>query len=238
MKKRSTKKKTQRTSDLLGADKVMKYDKSYSLVLKNLPGVFLLAALLGSLYMLYGVIAPFLTVIFVAGVLAITFYPIYRRILKFFRGAEIFSALTACLLVVLVIVAPITFFVLILGVEAVETYDVIQAKINTGVFDQYFQWEPGGYFYDMKQYITQRILPVVDLDAVDLKTRILGWGASFSDYLFTQVGAFVSKFANFVFEFMLMLFTMFYFFKDGERLVAKLGLLLPIPISYENELFA
>ena len=53
-----------------------------ALIIEQLPGYFLIACLLTSFYFLFQVLSPFLTVLFVAAVLSIVFYPVYKRVLK------------------------------------------------------------------------------------------------------------------------------------------------------------
>ena len=96
-----------------------------ALIIEQLPGYFLIACLLTSFYFMFQVLSPFLTVLFVAAVLSIVFYPVYQRVLKFLGPWKRTTFLT-CLIVVALIVAPITVFIILLTSEAVETYGMVQ----------------------------------------------------------------------------------------------------------------
>lgn len=204
-----------------------------SLIIEKLPAYFLIFGLLAVTFFLFNILRPFLTVIFVGAVLSIAFYPAYLKISKWFRGHHSAASLVSCLFVVLVIVAPLTFFILLLTTEAVNTYEVIQDKVESGVFDKYLQWDDGGFFYDLKKQIE----PVVDLESLDIKKSIIAMAQNLSSYLVSQSANFVKGVSGVLISLVVMLFCMYYFFKDGPLLVKKIGALSPLPSVYESELF-
>ncbi len=203
------------------------------LIIEKLPGYFLIVCLLLVFAALIYLLSPFLTVIFVGAVLAIAFYPLHQKLLKFFRGWERSAAFVSCLLVVLVILAPLALFVLLLTSEAWDTYLIIDKRIASGVFDKYLQWADGGFLYDLKN----QIQPIVDLESLDLKKNIVSMAQNLSGFLVTQTTSLALGVSNLLLKILVMLFTMFYFFKDGKKLVARFGDISPLPAAYENELF-
>lgn len=204
-----------------------------TLIIEKLPGYFLILCLVVSFYFLFKILAPFLTVIFVAGVLTVAFYPLYRKILKWFRGWERSASLVTCLIVMVVTVLPITFFAVMMADEGVNTYEVIQEKVNSGVFDKYLQWEEGGFFYDWKE----KLEDLAGVDDFDFKTEIVIRAEAWSKGLLAGVGTFAKSLFDFVLNFFIMLFSMYYFFKDGRRIVEKAGRVSPLPSIYEGQLF-
>ncbi len=203
------------------------------MVITKLPAYFLIVCLLVALGFLLNVLRPFITVLFVSGVLTIAFYPIYKRVLVAFKGWARSAAFATCLLVVLLIIAPITLFTLMLAGEGVSTYQVVQEKVTSGVFDKYLTWKDGGFFYDLKQELE----PVVDLEQLDLKKNILEMAQNTSTFLVSQTAVLLKSISNLLLSFLVMLFAMFYFFKDGDKIVQKIGSLSPLPSLYEKELF-
>lgn len=205
----------------------------HSLIIEKLPGYFLIFCLIFSSVLFFQVIKPFLTVIFLGIVLSIAFYPMYRRVLKFFRGYESVASLISCLLVILLTVVPLTLFVLFMASEAVDTYQVVQLKINSGLFDKYLQWQHGGFFYDLNE----NVKVVVDLQKIDIKQTILDMAQALSTYLVAQVATLISGISNFFINVFILLFSMYYFFKDGKRIVEKIKTVSPLPSLHESELF-
>ncbi len=203
------------------------------LIIEKLPGYFLLICLVIVFLFLIYLLSPFITVIFVGAVLTVAFYPIYRVLNRWLRGMSRLASLLTCIFVILVILAPLSIFILLLASEAFDTYQIIQVKIESGVFDKYLQWEDGGFFYDLKQNLD----PVVDLDNIDLKKNIVGVAQSLSSFLVSQTATFLKGLSTIFVSIIVMLFTMYYFFKDGDKLVKKAGTLSPLPSVYEKELF-
>jgi len=204
-----------------------------ALILDKLPGYFLLVCLLGALYYMITILAPFITVIFVAAVLAIAFNPVHKILVKVFRGWGRVASLVSCLLIILIILIPIAVFIVFLTGEAFSTYEAIQLKINSGVFDKYLQWKEGGFFYDLKVMIS----PLVNVDGMDLKQNIVEIAKSLSSFLVSQTASFLQGISEIMIGLIVLLFCLFYFFKDGHSLVKRLGQLSPLPSSYEDQLF-
>lgn len=204
------------------------------MILDKLPAYFLIFCLAISFYFLFQILAPFMAVIFVAAVLSITFYPLYQWMLKTFKGWEKSASFITCLIVILITIVPLVGFSILMAGEAVETYEVIQEKINSGVFDKYLQWENGGFFYDLNENVKK----VVDVGKIDIKKTVLDMAQSLSTFLVSQTANFVKSLADLFLNFFLMLFSMYYFFKDGKRLIAKAGSLSPLPSLYEGQLFS
>lgn len=207
--------------------------KEDSMIVDKLPAYFLLLTLVVALYFLFDILRPFLTVIFLAAVLTVTFHPMYRKILKVFRGYSGWASIVSCLIVVLVIIVPLASFVVMLTNEAVDTYYVVKSKVESGVFDEYLQWQQGGVFYDVKQNLD----PFVNWEEIDIKEYIVNAAQVLSTFLFDQTANFLRSISSLLLNFFVMLFAMYYFFKDGEKLVKHLGRISPLPSLYEGELF-
>lgn len=208
-----------------------------SLIVDKLPGYFLIFCLVVAFYFLLYFLSPFLTVIFIGIVLTVSFYPLYKVLLRWFRGWSRVASLTSCVLMIILILVPLTLMVLLLTSEAVNTYHLIQQKIESGVFDkyfQYFQWNDGGFLYNLKM----QIAPVIDLGGIDVKKTIIEWAQSLSGFLVSQTTNLVKEVSWILFSIIVLMFSMYYFFKDGPKLVKRLGELSPLPSVYESQLFS
>lgn len=205
----------------------------HSIIIDKLPGYFLILCLVLSIVLFFQVLSPFLTVIFIAAVLSISFYPLYKWILKLFRGWAGTASFVTCLIVILITVVPITIFVVLMAGEAASTYEVVQAKVNSGLFDKYLQWQHGGFFYDLNE----KVKTVVDLQKIDIKKTFLDMAQSLSAYLVAQAANVLSSISNFFVNVFILLFSMYYFFKDGVIIVDKIKAASPLPSLYESELF-
>lgn len=203
------------------------------LIIDKLPGYFLVVCLLLVLGLIFYILSPFLTEILIGAFLVVSFYPVYKKLNKWFRGLSGLAAFVSCLLLIIVIVVPLAIVILLLSSEAFDAYQVIQAKLESGVFDKYFQWGDGGYFYELKKQIE----PVIDLDSIDIKQTIVDSAQSVSTWLVSQTANLVKSVGGVLLSLVILLLTMYYFFKDGDKLVGRIGRLSPLPVVYEKELF-
>ncbi len=204
-----------------------------SIIVEKLPGYFLLLCLIGILIFSLYVIWPFVTVLFISAFIAIAFYPVYKKILKLFRNWRKTASFVSIILVVLVVLIPLTLLVLLLTSEAVDTYELIKLKVETGEFDKYIQWSEGGFFYDL----LLQLEPIVDFDSINIKENIVSLAQSLSSFLASQTVNILQGVSSVLLSLIVLLFSLFYFFLDGETLVQKVGILSPLPSAYEEELF-
>ncbi len=202
-------------------------------IIDKLPGYFLIVCMLLVLGLIFYILSPFLTEILIAAFLVVAFYPVYKKLNQWFRGLRGLASFVSCLLLIIVIVAPLSVIVLLISVEAFDAYEVIQAKLESGVFDKYFQWSDGGYFYELKKQIE----PLIDLDSIDIKQTIIDSAQIVSTWLVSQTASLVKGVSGLLLSLVILLLTMYYFFKDGDELVKKVGRLSPLPLVYESELF-
>ncbi|MDA1060850.1 MAG: AI-2E family transporter [bacterium] len=204
-----------------------------SLILEKLPGYFLIFCLIVVFLLFFKILSPFLTVIFAAAVLAIAFYPVYKRVRKLLKGWERTASFLTCIFVILVTLVPITVFVIMLSQEGVDTYEVISERVESGAFDKYLQWDESNILYGLMSDFES----IVAIEELDLKKSVVGVAQSFSTFLVSQTATLLKSISNLVFNFLIMLFSMFYFFKDGEKIVDQIGVISPLPKVHEDELF-
>lgn len=216
--------------------KHVKYDraleKERSMIVNRLPGYFLIFSIIGTLYLLYQVIEPFFTTLLIAGVLTILFYGVYSKILKLFRGASRTASILTCVIVLCIIVVPLAFFIFLLAREGIDMYGTISEKISSGAFDFLFKWKEGGWFYDLKV----RLAPVVDFDKLDIKAFVVDTARNVSTFLVAQSAEIAKNIGSIMLSSVIMLFSMFYLFKDGNKFIEKLTILSPLPKKYEVEI--
>ncbi len=199
-------------------------------VIKKLPGYFLLTCLiLATIAVLY-LLRPFLQVLLISAVLTISFYKGHKLLLRIFKSPNL-SALISCVTVFLIIIVPLTLFLVLVANEAIDTYKLIQIKIESGYFDSWLGYKAGG-----SRFFSEYIEPLVNVDISSFKATILEVAQKVSTFLATQIGNLVVNLLNLIFSFLIMLFAMFYFFRDGEKIAEKIRKLSPLPKKHEEEI--
>lgn len=208
-------------------------EESRRMVIEKLPGYFLILCIVITFMFLLNILSSFVTVLSVSAVLVVSFYPIHKGIVKLFRGRNGLASFVSCLLVVLIIIIPIAVFVLMMTSEAVGAYQVIQDKVNSGFFDKFLQWKSGGLLYDLKN----QIAPVINLDGLDVKQNIISVAQNLSGFLVAQTTNILKSLSGLLLGLVFMLFSMFYFFKDGDKIIELIGHYSPLPAKHEAQLF-
>ena len=204
-----------------------------SMVIEKLPGYFLIACVLLSLYFALTLLAPISTSIIAGVILTITFYPLYAWILKKLKGKKSIASFLTCFIVVAVTVSSLTVFAFMIAGEASATYDSVIDELNTGKYDDYLRWGPGNSIYDWLNNVAADL----DLQVVDVKGDLVNVLGGFTDHVTSLVTTFFGGLYNFVIGVLLMFFAMFFFFRDSDLILDKIIKLSPLPEKYEVHVF-
>lgn len=211
-----------------------RFEKEGSMMVGKLPGYFLIGSILGVLYLLYQVIAPFFPTLLIASVLTILFYGMYQKIHKMFgfRYKSLASFLS-CLVVFLIIIIPIALLTVLLAQEAIGMYQTVSMKFASGAFDSFFTWEKGNFLFDVQT----KYLPFVDMSQLDLKDTIINAAQNVSTFIVAQAAVLVGNIGSILLHSIIMIFSMYFLFLDGDKFVKKFTILSPLPRKYEKQIF-
>jgi predicted PurR-regulated permease PerM len=191
---------------------------------------FLLVCLILVLVFGYLVLRPFLNIFLMALVLATITYPIYRRILAWTKDRKSLSAFLSCLFVVFVIIVPCVLIAGLLAKESVQIYGWINEKAQSGALQEGVVQR----FVDLQE----RFLPRLNLEHIDVGKTLTGLAGTMSGLLMKWSTGGVKLVTSAVWQFFLMLFALFYFYKDGVAFLRWMMHLTPLPGSLEREIQA
>ncbi len=168
---------------------------------------------------------PYFSVLFLALVFAIVFDPLHGRILRLFPSNPTLASFVSTIIVGLVIVGPIFFFGAILFQEASDLYvflttkgtnsDVNQSISTLSTFLQGFI--PGG-------------------DVTSLEVNIESYASKGLSWVLSHMTTFFSGALKLFLSLLLMLLSLFYFFRDGKKLVNSLIDLSPLHDQYDRKI--
>jgi predicted PurR-regulated permease PerM len=177
-----------------------------------------------SFYLLYQILSPFLTSILWAVLLAMVFYPLFKKLLHLLKGRKILSAIIMTLLVLAIIVLPFSFLMASLALEAVDVYHQVEGIITNGSLQTYLK-DMGEIpflktlWLNLNQYF--------DLSQVDPQGLFLKNLQQISAFMFNQTSVIVKGFSTFVITFFFTVLSLYYLFKDGDRLFEWLKEIVP-----------
>ena len=186
------------------------------------------------LYQLALVFAPFFTPILWALILARLFYPLYQYLLRLMRGQATLSAFLSTLAVTFVAVLPVAYLAFLAITETIHAY---QAAIT---------WLQGGGLKRLPAAlmglplignISQELLGRFVLAYGDLQGSLLEGGKAVSAVLLTGVSGLAKNTFDLITDFFIMLFTLFFFFRDGHRLYDVFYDAVPIDEGHKAAIF-
>ena len=196
----------------------------------------LLAATALALYLCWSMLQPFVEVVLWAVVLAIVFFPVHRRI-QARVGSPGWSALLSCLLVIFVILVPLTLMTFAVVNELSDFAQMLQPKQGesggaagaaAGLLDPNNPYA-GPAVRWLGQYVDVGRLGSQEFIAERLK--------GVSGAIASRTLGFVGGAVGFVVEVFFVIFTMYYLFRDGERLRAAAYDMTPLSDAKAREIF-
>jgi predicted PurR-regulated permease PerM len=197
--------------------------------LSGIGGWFLLICVFLALVFSYMVLKPFLMIFLMAFVLAIISYPAYSRFLRWSRQRENLSSLLTCILVVLLIIVPSLGLLLLLARESIQFYQWIDDRIKAGILDT--------DLLNRLIKIQKDLFPRLQLDQAQLGKTLTSLAARLSGFLVGISASILKAVTTTIWQFILMLISLFYFLKDGGRFLRWVMHIVPLPSSLEKEIF-
>jgi predicted PurR-regulated permease PerM len=196
---------------------------------RNLARVALLLAALIVLYFVLQIFKPFLGSIAVALVLTTLSYPVFELISAKLKGRRGWAALATCVILTLVIVVPFVLLFVMLANEVGQVYGQLQEALAKGGGLKSLQRIDE---IPMIQKPLAWLASVVDLKRIDVAGNLASLLQKVSVFLLTHSTAIVSGVFSVLFNFFIMVVTMFFLFRDGYALRQELGQLSPVSERY------
>lgn len=191
---------------------------------------FFFAALLFLLYQLYAVFSDFLAPIVWAAILAMLFFPLYRVALRWSRGRETVAALGLTLLITWGVLLPTISLSSVITREAIGLYQRTSEYVSSGGLsadiDRLHQSRLGRWLDRLEGY-------EIDWNAV-ARSSVDTAGT----VIVAQVTSVAKNVAVFIFDFTIMVFTLFFLFRDGERMYRSLRDMIPMDPAHKDAIFS
>jgi predicted PurR-regulated permease PerM len=194
--------------------------------------IFILFLTFLSIYLLYQILSPFLSSIIWAILLAMVFYPLFRKLQRLMKKKEILSALIMTLLVLIVIILPFCLLLASLASEVVDVYHRVEEMIKTGQLQTYLERIKEIPIF---KEILERLSQHIDFSQMDPLPILLKNFNQISTFIFNQATTLLKGFSSFIAGFFFTLLSLYYLFKDGSHLFGRLKEIVPLP-SKERDL--
>ncbi len=186
----------------------------------------LVAASIGFIFLL----RPFFEPIIWAITFAVLFTPVYKFLLKRFKGRSSLSSFLTLLLILIVVVVPTIMLSVAVINEGAELYnDIREGEYD---FSKPIAW------VQQSLPIVSELLAKIGIDFEKLKEGFSDTALNASQFIATNLLNIGQNTLTFTVLFLLMLYMLFFFLKDGEKLVALIIRVLPIGDEAERHLLS
>jgi predicted PurR-regulated permease PerM len=189
------------------------------------PIVFLLIVLALVLLGSYFVLRPFMAEIVISIVLVSAFYPVYNRLLGWLKGRKSLAALIMCLAILLIIIVPLVDFVFFLSGKSIDAYSSIQHYLEANPVETIVN----NSFFEKYKFL--------NIDGINFKDYVMNIAGNINEFIISNVANLVKSATQFVTSLILVVFTMYFFFKDGDRLLKRIMELTPLANKYDRAIF-
>jgi predicted PurR-regulated permease PerM len=179
-----------------------------------------------ALYVCWLMLLPFVNVLAWASVLVILFYPIHKRLVALTKRPS-WSALLSTVIVIAVIVLPLTLLTLVVAKEIGEVAKNAQAFLRS-LLD---------HSSPVIGWVTGRLGRYVDLSHVDLQGYLLDRLENVSGAIAGRTLGILGGVVGQIFQIFFTIFTMYYLFRDGDRIYNVMLDAIPLNPAETRKIF-
>jgi len=197
---------------------------------QQLFAAFFFAAFLYLLYEFYHIFEGFLAPLAWAALLALVFYPLYSRLTQVLRGRTSIAAFIFTTLVIMVVIVPTVLLTVLLANESAALYQRSREFLASGelqhVLDRLQASTPARAWSIASNFLRTW--------NVDLAGIAVSGANALSNFLMSQATGIAKNVVAFVIDFFLTTFALFFFFRDGSRMVRAVRDILPMEPAHKD----
>jgi predicted PurR-regulated permease PerM len=187
----------------------------------RLTAVVSYGVLLLLIYLVFRISEPFLSALAWAAILATFFYPMHKRLTKHLSSVQ--ASVTSTVAVTILLIAPAILVTTLFVREAVSISRGVQHSIveqHAPIIAKSWSW------------IAQHV-PGIDPNANIFDTLEQGIEKE-AGFLAERIGTILKNIAAFIFDLFVMIFAMFYFFRDAGKILGAVRSILPFDAQHQD----
>jgi predicted PurR-regulated permease PerM len=194
--------------------------------------IFLLVSSLLVFYYVIQIFRPFLLPVALAAVLVSLSYPSFDWTSTRLKNRRGWAALITCLWITILIIVPFVLVLVQLGEEVALIYKQFDTMLNQGKMPTLTELQQ----HPLLASMIVSIGGYVDLDKVDLAGGLASALKQVSLFFLRHSSSLLGEVVHMISNFLVMLFTMFFLFRDGSRLKQEAQELLPLSQDYQERI--
>lgn len=178
----------------------------------------------GTLALAALVFGPFVSPILWTLILSYTLYPLYGRVLRATGGREALSAFLMCMVVTVGLLLPLLYLALLIAQDLAETISSLLTYLRQNKELLGEGWRQ----YPVIAGFVEQLQNLQRLTGTDLRSSLAEGVANLGGMMIRQFTGVMRNLVQAGIEFAVVLLASFYFFRDGERIVAWMQDVVPI----------
>lgn len=186
---------------------------------------FFFISFLLSFILLLTLFFSYVSAIILALLIASVFYPVYFFIRRLFRGHENLASLFLSVIILLVLIIPVGWFITTLSNEAFDFYNRTRNAVSVSQIQEIFESDS----IWARRFMKVGKVTGLEVTPDTVKKLATSTGKKVGLFLYDQISSMASNLFSLLVHFFLMMLTIFYLFRDGERLKDYITQLLPVP---------
>jgi predicted PurR-regulated permease PerM len=195
--------------------------KFFKLDKGQLFSIFFFGLLLFLLYQLLRLVSPFIDAMLVSATLAVVFYPLHAAIRRKIVSDKTAAAALSTLTVIVTAVVPVLLFGWLLFNETRALYPKTKAWVETLSIAE------------LESRLPTKIRGFIEVDSKDMLLRNF---ENVQERITRSGGRILHNIVIFVLDLLVMVFTLFFFFRDGESFIQWLIDLIPMDYDHKHRL--
>lgn len=201
----------------------------------NTEKYFLIGILLLLLFALIMFASPFIGTLIIAGIIVKGVYPVHKMLHSRLHVPSTVSTLISLVLVAILILTPLTLLFFLVANEATDAYAVITLKINELVSKDVSLIPSLLQKSFIKEWVDKIgvYAPISATDVISVSKDFIG---KITTVIIGQTTNILKNLSLFLIHIIIFLLSMFYFLRDGDKLVNYLKSIMPLSRKYKNEL--
>jgi predicted PurR-regulated permease PerM len=191
---------------------------------------FFLAVFIFLLYQFYRIVSGFLAPLAWAALLALIFHPLQARLTRLLRGRSGVAAFALTTAVIGVVMVPMVLLAMLLANESIGFYQGFAQLVRDGQLEQYAEHlrsSPLGMVW-------ARVAPILDSWSVDMDSIFVKASDALSRFLASEVTGMARNIVAFTVNFLLTTVALFFFFRDGPRMIAAVRDTVPMQPEHKD----
>ena len=173
------------------------------------------------IYLVFRIAEPFLSALAWAAILVTFFYPMHRRLAK--RLSSVYASVISTLAVTILLIAPAILVTTLFVREAVS----ISRGVQHSIVEQHAPIIAKSWFW------VAHHVPGIDPNANIFEMLEQGIEKQ-AGFLAERIGTILKNIAAFLFDLFVMIFAMFYFFRDAGKILGAVRSILPFDAAHKD----